>query len=329
MEKKVKPWKKQGFLIGERDYKVKMERIVEPFMREHKCEGDFRSFDGMNIHYHYLLNPKEKAAIVISHGFCEFVAKYYEMMYYYYQLGYSVFFIEHRGHGYSGRMTENRNKVYVRSFHEYVADMNQFVERIVKRKSTSGKYMMFAHSMGGAIATMYIEKYPKVFSNAVLSAPMLEMRYGDFSAWTVNCLLVVSKLLCWGERYIPGHHDFDGIDDFTTSCSQSRARHNYTFRKRMEDEHYQTSGSTYGWAVAGIQATQYIKQHAHEVKIPILLCQAGRDSLVQPGAQRYFASVAWRTHISRYPNAKHEIFNARSSIRKNYYNEVFTFLEGK
>ena len=275
-----------------------------------------------------MIHPQEKAAIVISHGFCEFVGKYYEMMYYFYKLGYSVFFIEHRGHGYSERTTSNLSKVYVKSFHEYVADMNQFVERIVKKKSTSGKYMLYAHSMGGAIATMYIEKYPKVFSKAVLSAPMLEMRYGDFSAVEVRVLLFISKIFRWRERYIPGHHDFNGIYNYATSSSQSKARYKYIFQMRLSDEHYQTCGSTYSWARAGILATEYMKKHAHEVKTPILLCQAGKDSLVQPGAQRFFANESWRTHISRYPTSKHEIYNSKSRIRKAYYNEIFTFLEG-
>lgn len=323
----VKPWRKQGFLIGERDYRVKMQKVVEPFMAKYKKEGDFRSFDGMRIHYHYMIHPKEKAAIVISHGFCEFVAKYYEMMYYFYRLGYSVFFIEHRGHGYSGRVTENQSKVCVGSFHEYVADMNQFVERIVKRRSLSGRYLLYAHSMGGAIAVMYLEKYPKVFSKAVLSAPMLEMRYGDFSAAAVKSLLLLAKLFHWTNRYIPGHHDFDGVYDFATSCSQSKARYKYTFQKRLEDEHYQTCGSTYSWARAGIEATKYMKKHAHQVKIPILLCQAGRDSLVQPGAQRFFANASWRTHIKRYPASEHEIYNSTNRIRNAYYNDIFTFLE--
>ena len=324
----TKPWRKQGFLIGERDYRVKMKKLVEPLLAKYKKEGDFRSFDGRRIHYHYMIHPQEKAAIVISHGFCEFVGKYYEMMYYFYKLGYSVFFIEHRGHGYSERTTANLSKVYVRSFHEYVADMNQFVERIVKKKSTSGKYMLYAHSMGGAIATMYLEKYPKVFSKAVLSAPMLEMRYGDFSAVEVRVLLFISKIFRWRERYIPGHHDFNGIYNYAASSSQSKARYKYIFQMRLSDEHYQTCGSTYSWARAGILATEYMKKHAHEVKTPILLCQAGKDSLVQPGAQRFFANESWRTHISRYPTSKHEIYNSKSRIRKAYYNEIFTFLEG-
>lgn len=323
----VRIWRKRGFFIGEKDYRVKMKRVVEPFMEAHKQEGDFRSFDGTSIHYHYMINPNEKAAIVISHGFCEFVGKYYEMMYYFYKIGYSVFFIEHRGHGYSGRSTANNSKVYVRSFQEYITDMNQFVERVVKKRSLSGKYKLFGHSMGGAIAAMYLERYPKTFSRAVLCAPMIEMRYGDFSGFAVNCMYVASKALHLAQYYIPGHHDFDGVYDYFSGCSQSKVRDKYAFEKRLEDVHYQTNGSTFGWATAGIQASRYMKKNAHKVKIPVLLCQAGRDTLVQPEAQNYFANASWRTHISRYPTAKHEIYNSTSKVRRAFYNEVFTFLE--
>jgi len=35
------------------------------------------------------------------HGFCEFFGKFHETAYTFYEQGYSVFFVELRGHGYS------------------------------------------------------------------------------------------------------------------------------------------------------------------------------------------------------------------------------------
>ena len=31
----IKPWRKQGFLIGERDYRVKMKKLVEPLLAKY------------------------------------------------------------------------------------------------------------------------------------------------------------------------------------------------------------------------------------------------------------------------------------------------------
>ena len=70
--------------FGEEDFLDKMNNVVLPFFRINMLEGEFKSFDGRSIHYYYLRNPEEKAAIVISHGFCEFNGKYHEMMYYFY-----------------------------------------------------------------------------------------------------------------------------------------------------------------------------------------------------------------------------------------------------
>ena len=122
-------------LFGEEDFQNKMDTIVKPFLQEHLQEGYFNSYDGTKIHYSYLLNPQERATIVISHGFCEFVGKYHEIMYYFYEEGYSVFFIDHRGHGFSQRFVSQLDKVHIRSYDEYVGDLKAFMDQIVSEKS--------------------------------------------------------------------------------------------------------------------------------------------------------------------------------------------------
>lgn len=59
--------------------------------------------DGTRLRSYAAVNPEEKASIVMIHGFCEFFGKYHETAWRFYQEGYSVFFVELRGHGASGR----------------------------------------------------------------------------------------------------------------------------------------------------------------------------------------------------------------------------------
>ena len=185
----------KAVLISDEDFAARLEDTIKPWVAEHLQEEYFTSFDGTRIHTHYAIHPKEKASIVISHGFCEFAGKFHEVMYYMYEMGYSVFFIEHRGHGFSDRADciHEWDRVYVKDYGEYVQDMHEFMEQVVKKHSLTHKYYLYAHSMGGAIGTLFLEKYPEVFERAVLSSPMLQVNFGKNPTWLVKVLMVLSR----------------------------------------------------------------------------------------------------------------------------------------
>ncbi len=55
--------------------------------------------------------------------------KFHEMAEYYWLVGYEVFFMEHRGHGYrAGRIAEN-DIVHVNSYNDYTQDMTSVYDR--------------------------------------------------------------------------------------------------------------------------------------------------------------------------------------------------------
>lgn len=312
--------------FGEEDFNKNMEIYVNPFLRLNLREDFFDGHDNSVITYSYLKNPQEKGVVVISHGFCEFVCKYHEMMYYMYNQGYSVFYIDHRGHGYSQRALEDSEKVYVGDFDEYVEDLKKFIDEIVVLNSSTQNRYLFAHSMGGAIAALFMEKYPDYFTKAILSSPMIEMTYGKMSRWQVKTVLFLADILKWGERYISGQHGFDNVYVYETSSAQSEARYKYCFNARLSDAHYRTYGGTYAWLKAAVRAYYDIMKNAGQIKTPVLLFQAGRDTLVSAKAQNEFAEKVTNISIEVFENSKHEIFNAYDEDRYKYYERVFEFL---
>ncbi len=65
--------------------------------------------------------------------------------------------------------------------------------------------------MGGAIGTLFLEKYPEVFERAVLSSPMLQVNFGKNPTWLVKVLMALSKILRWDLKYVPGQKGFDHV----------------------------------------------------------------------------------------------------------------------
>jgi lysophospholipase len=318
---------KEMIFLGEEDYMDKMLHIVAPILSKYRTTDYFNSSDGTKIYYEAYLHPEEKAAVVISHGFCEFTAKFEEVVFYFLQAGYSVYILDHRGHGYSARSVSDKSKVYVRSYEEYVLDFHVFITKVVLKDSLHRRLVLYAHSMGGAIAALYLEQYPGVFSCAILSSPMLEINSGIVPKSVVWLVMLFKKLTRTDEDYVTRHKKFDGIPIFTTSSCLSEARYNHIFSKRLEDENYQTYGASSAWTLASMNAVKKLQKQAGLVKTPILLIQAGKDTTVRPGGQKRFARKSQNTRLVIMPDSKHEIYNADTKTRTEYYQKIIEYLE--
>lgn len=307
-------------------YRRFVEEEIRPWLNEHTEEGYFESFDGRSIHYHAAVNPEEKASVVIVHGFCEFFGKYHETAYRFYQAGYSVFFLELRGHGKSERTLESEDqRVYVESFDEYVGDIHSFREKVVLSASKTGKLFLFAHSMGGAAGAMYLERYPDDFVCAVLSSPMLKVDYGGLPDPAIDALAIYTRIADLGDRFAPGQHEWRGEDQFLKSSCMDRDRYEYQFDQRMEDVHYQTWGGTLAWAAAAKRATEAALKDAALVSVPVLIAQAGNDAMVDNEGQNEFRRQSNMVYLVRFRGAEHELFNADRYNRERWYQTVLNF----
>ena len=76
---------------------------------------------------------------------------------------------------------------------------------------------------------------------------------------------------------------------------------------------------------AGRKASKYIKKHAQEIKIPVLLCQAGKDYLVSNAAEDEFIAKLPQGIKKVYPDSKHEIFNADDDTLEKFYSDILDF----
>lgn len=327
MKEKTVTTENEIVFLGEEDYMDKMVHSVRPRLDKIRKTGYYKSFDGARIYYEAYKHPLEKATIVISHGFCEFAKKFEEVIFYFFQAGYTVYIPEHRGHGYSIRSVKDHSKVHIRSYHEYVLDLHVFITEAVRKDGIAGKLYLYAHSMGGAVAALYLEQYPEVFSGAVLSSPMLEIDFGRTPVFLIWLVLLFKKLIHKDEDYVAGHQAFDSIPHFETSSCLSEVRYRDIFEKRLQNTNYRTYGASCAWTLASLRAIRKLQRQAGQVKIPVLLLQAGRDTTVKPGGQKRFAEKSQNTRIVVMPDSKHEIYNAGTAVRKDYYDIIFGFLK--
>ena len=307
-------------------FKSKINSEIKPWVENNCIDGFFPSFDGLDIHYYYAINEKRKGSIVMVHGFCEFFAKYHELAYYLYQAGYSIFFLELRGHGKSG--SENKkfddHRVSVKSFGHYVSDLRIFIDDVVIPKSNHDNLYLYCHSMGGTVGAEFIAFYPKVFKAAVLSSPMLEVNYGSVPLIGVQFLALYSKIACLDEEYAPGQHSFDGVYNFENSSCDDEDRYKYQFDWRLKDEDYQMYGGSWSWVRSAGMASFEATISAKDNVVPTLICKAKNDTTVKISGIDYYNDLCLASSLVEY-NSKHEIYNSTDDIFKKYVDDILVY----
>ena len=66
-----------------------------------------------------------------------------------------------------------------------------------------------------------------------------------------------------------------------------------------------------------------------EIKIPVLLCQAGADTVVKNASQDLFASWVENCELYKVPDMKHELYMTDHEVLIPYWQKIFSFLEGE
>jgi len=131
-------------------------------------EGKFKGHNGLNIYYQYWEpDGSTKAVLLVAHGLAEHSGRYKNLVNYFVPKGYSVWALDHRGHGKSEGI-----RSYIEKFDEYLIDLEIFVG-IVRKEHPKDKIFLVGHSMGGTIATAYAVGHQKDFAGIIVSGASL------------------------------------------------------------------------------------------------------------------------------------------------------------
>ena len=207
-----------------------LPKLDEPG-RLHYCCYDAAKFDALREDG---ASGVFRGAIVISHGFTEFVRKYSEMAWYFLLAGYSVCILEHRGHGHSAHDVSNPSLVWIDDWRRYVADFAAFADTVGREYACGEPLNLYCHSMGGGIGAAVMEHYPSLFDKAVLSAPMIAPVVG-MPTWIAR---IATGALCglgFGKARVFGHTDFSPELDLDEHKGASEARVRWFHKQRVDD----------------------------------------------------------------------------------------------
>lgn len=160
-------------IIHENEYVLKMQNEVLPYLERRVSEAWIPCAPENRGRVHVLryLADKARGVVVISHGFSESAQKYPELIYYFLQEHYHVYFPEHCGHGLSYRLTDDPSLVHLDRWNRYSRDFLR-VSRLI-RKAHPGMPLLFIRSFYGRGSSgnccgkraLYVQKSNFVFSD--------------------------------------------------------------------------------------------------------------------------------------------------------------------
>lgn len=313
---------------SENTYEKDMLETVEPFLAAHGSDGYFDSFDGREIHYEKYLCENAKASVVISHGFTESAEKFREMSFYFLNMGYNVFAIDHRGHGKSFRYVTDTNLVHIKNFDEFIDDMHTFVYKIVKPASADLPLYIYSHSMGGAVAIQYLQRHAGVFSKAVLSAPMVSPRTAGLPHFVTSAITKAYIMAKKENAKVIGYGNFNPNRTYENSHDTSKARFDYYQAKRVKDPTLQTSSPSNRWVNEAVKVKKLNLDpvRCKLITCPVLLCQPETDSSVFSDAENEFIALVPDGRLENFKFCRHEIYMSIDETVKEYLDTIREFL---
>ncbi|MEQ1944757.1 alpha/beta hydrolase [Mesorhizobium sp. VNQ89] len=294
--------------------------------------GFFTGFDGRKLRYGRfpaVARPLKGTVILLS-GRNECIEKYFETARNLAERGFTTATFDWRGQGGSERLLRDPQRGHVRSFSDYVKDLDRFFEEVVL-PDCRGPYYVLAHSTGALIALLATPSLVNRVQRMVLAAPFLTYTGFRLSRGTIGRLAGILYWMGLGRMYgamgpRPRRSPPFATNKVTTDIGR--------YRRNMEI--YETypalalGGPTVSWIRAACRAVDIVEnpEFMQRINIPILFVGAGNDEIVSTRAIADYARRLRGGSILTIAGARHELLQEADIFREQLLAAFDAFVPG-
>lgn len=293
---------------------------INRFWNENAKVNTFESIKGGTIHTIHIATGQANA-IVISQGRNESTLKYKELAFELNQQGYDVFLIDHRGQGLSTRLGGDAHRGHVQAFQDYVLDLTTFVETLQLDTKYQSRFLL-SHSMGGTISALYLQQKTHPFQASAFFSPMFSINLGALPTFLAKLISYISDLICtWFSDlacYAPGSGPYFSPPFEGNSLTSSEKRYHSALNTFEINTKTQLGGPSMRWVNESLYASEKAIEQASKIDIPMIIVQAGADSIVKAEGQQAFFANNQRCEHNQFIeviNAKHELLLEQDKYR--------------
>jgi len=253
-------------------------------------EGFFQGVGDVQLYYQYWWPEKDaRAILVIVHGFGEHSNRYTNVVNHLTSCSYGLYGFDIRGHGRS-----SGQRGHINDWGEYQGDLRAFLQMIIKQESDRPLFLL-GHSMGGLIVLDYILRHPEGLRGAIISGALIKPTVNK--PWRMTLARLVSRVLPRAS--------------FSVGLDKSVLSRDSEVIKAYDEDPLVHGVATARWGTELFATIEWVKTHADEVRIPILMVHGEADRLnSSEGTCRFYEKVAFPDRELRiYPGGYHEPHN--------------------
>ena len=259
------------------------------FMAE--CANCFKTYDGLQLYERAWLPPTEPRGVVaVVHGFTEHGGRYGPLAGELNRHGYAMYALDLRGHGRS-----EGERVFVRSFDEYLADVELYVDRV--RCQQPGKpIFLLGYSMGGTILIRLATLSRLDVRGVILVAPGIMLGRKVFP--------LLRRLAPWIGRWLPRLR----LVRFGASMLSRDPKVVEAFRNDPYVFHGRFALRT---AAEILQTLGQIGAEMQQVTRPLLILHGTGDAVTEPQGSRdlYARAASADKTLKLYDGLYHDLLN--------------------
>ena len=231
-------------------------------------EGTFQGVGGLELYYQrWRPRGEPRAILAIVHGFGEHSGRYMNVVSHLLPCGYAVYGFDNRGHG---RSPGQRG--HINEWGEYRGDVRAFLQMIGREEPGRSVFLM-GHSMGALIVLDCVLRRPEGLKGAIVSGAGLEP-VGVAKPHLVALARLLSRI--W-PRF-----------SLTTGLDISAVSRDPAVVKALEEDPLRHEVGTARWGVESLSTIEWIKTHAAEIRVPLLVIHGGADRLASANGSRAF-----------------------------------------
>jgi alpha-beta hydrolase superfamily lysophospholipase len=253
-------------------------------------EGRFTGAGGVDLHWRRVAPAgAPRGVVLVVHGYAEHLGRYAELLAHLAGRGLAVAALDLRGHGRSGGP-----RGHCLDFTEYVADVAHLAAA-AESWWPGRRRVLFAHSMGGLVALLFLLRHPDAVRAAALSAPALRLPDGGPR--------VLRALGAAIGRVAPGIGFRSSVEP-AALARDARVGEAYVADPLV----HRRASAGFARAFAAAQATA--EAAASEIRVPLLVLQGAADRIVDPAGARDLAARLTCPHeLMTLPGYFHELLN--------------------
>ena len=249
------------------------------------------------------------AALAVVHGYGEHGGRYRGLAEDMAARGYAVHVYDLRGHGRSGG-----RRGHLGRFTDYLDDTAVYLEAVREEQPGRPLYLL-GHSLGGLIATAYVEDRPAdAPAGLILSSPFLRlgMPVPPLKLSAARLLSIVAPTVNVGNTVVAAalSHDQEVVRVYGTDPLNHHV-------------------ATARWAAEVVAAQSAALSAADSIRLPFLLLYADADAVADPQASRelFERAASPDKTVHCYEGYYHEIFNEIG--RETVFADLAAWLEAR